>query len=121
MAARQSRGRCACAGCETATSGGVADVASIIVGFPLFLLVTWAILRGVERQPERLDSSVRKWLTYIALVVTASTMIGDVVTFLAYLLRGDLDTRFVLKVVAVMVIAGWVFTYYLDSLRREWV
>jgi len=95
------------------------ELASIMVGFPLFLLVTWGIVRGVRRQPERLESPVRKWLTYIALVITASTMIGDVVTFLAYFLRGDLDTRFVLKVVTVLAIAGGVFAYYLDSLRRE--
>jgi uncharacterized protein DUF5671 len=95
------------------------ELASIIVAFPLFLLVTRWIVRGIQQQPERLESPVRKWLTYIALVITASTMIGDVVTFLAYLLRGDLDTRFVLKVVAVMVIAGGVFAYYLDSLHRN--
>ncbi|HTB16171.1 MAG TPA: DUF5671 domain-containing protein [Bryobacteraceae bacterium] len=93
------------------------ELASIIVGFPVFLLVTWWIVRGVQRQPERLESSVRKWLTYVALVITASTMIADIVTFLAYFLRGDLDTRFVLKVVTVLVIAGGVFIYYLDSLR----
>jgi len=97
------------------------ELASIIVGFPVFLLVTWRIVRDVRRQPERLESSVRKWLTYIAVVITASTMIGDVVTFLAYFLRGDLDTRFVLKVVTVLVIAGGVFAYYLDSLHRDWV
>ena len=95
------------------------ELASIIVGFPVFLLVTWNIVRGVRRQPERLESSVRKWLTYIALVITASTMIGDLVTFLAYFLRGDLDTRFVLKVITVLVIAGGVFGYYLDSLHRD--
>lgn len=95
------------------------ELASIMVAFPLFLLVTWGIVRGVQRQPERLESSVRKWLTYIALVITASTMICNVVTFLAYLLRGDLDTRFVLKVVTVLAIAGGVFGYYLDSLHRD--
>ncbi len=64
---------------------------------------------------------MRKWLTYLALVVTASILIGDVVTFLAYFLRGDLDTRFVLKVLTLLVIAAGVFGYYLDSLRRETV
>jgi hypothetical protein len=102
-----------------ATFGMANDLASIIVAFPLFVMVTWGILRGIQRQPERLESPVRKWLTYLALVITASTMIGDVVTFLAYLLRGDLDTRFALKVLTVLVIAGGVFAYYLDSLRRE--
>jgi uncharacterized protein DUF5671 len=95
------------------------ELASIIVGFPVFLLVTWRIVRGVQRQPERLESAVRKWLTYVALVITASTMIADIVTFLAYFLRGDLDTRFVLKVVTVLAIAGGVFAYYLDSLRPD--
>lgn len=95
------------------------ELASVIVGFPLFVLVTWWIVRGVQSQPERLESPVRKWLTYIALVITASTMIGDVVTFLAYFLRGDLDVRFVLKVATVLVIAGGVFVYYLDSLRPD--
>ncbi len=95
------------------------ELASIMVAFPLFLLVTRGIVGGVQRQPERLESPVRKWLTYIALVITASTMIVDVVTFLAYFLRGDLSPRFVLKIVTVLVIAGGVFAYYLDSLRRE--
>lgn len=95
------------------------QLASIIVGFPVFLLVSWWIVRGVRRQPERLESPVRKWLTYAALVITASAMIADIVTFLTYFLRGDLDTRFVLKVLAVLVIAGGVFAYYLDSLRPD--
>ena len=100
-----------------ANRGVANELASIIVGFPLFLAVSWSIVRGLQRQPERLESPVRKWLTYIALVITASTMIGDIVTFLAYLLRGDLDTRFVLKAATVLIIAGGVFAYYLDSLR----
>jgi hypothetical protein len=95
------------------------ELASIIVAFPLFLLVSRGIVRGVQRQPERLESPVRKWLTYIALILTASTMIGDAVTFLAYLLRGDLNVRFVLKVLTILVISGGVFAYYLDSLRRD--
>jgi hypothetical protein len=95
------------------------ELAGIIVGFPLFLLVTRAIVRGIRRQPERLESAVRKWLTYTALVITASIIIGDAVTFLAYFLRGDLETRFVLKVVTLLVLAGGVFAYYLESLRRN--
>ncbi len=94
-------------------------LAGVIVAFPLFLLVSRAVSRTVRRQPERAESPVRKWLTYIALVVTASVVIVDVVTFLAYLLRGDLDIRFVLKVFSVLVIAGGVFGYYFDSLHRD--
>src|SRR2546422_4461891 len=42
---------------------------------------------------ERAESGVRKWLTYIALLITAGALIGDVITFLAYFLRGELSVR----------------------------
>ena len=67
------------------------------------------ILGEVKSQPEKLDSSVRKWLTYLALLVAAGVVVGDVIAFLAYFLRGDLSARFVCKIAVVLVIAGGVF------------
>jgi Domain of unknown function (DUF5671) len=95
------------------------NLAGIIVAFPLFFLITRSQIRDARLRPERLESPVRKWLTYLALVIAAGTLIGDMVTFLAYLLRGDLETRFVLKVLTLLLIAGGVFGYYLGALRRE--
>ena len=63
----------------------------------------------------------RKWLTYIALLIAAAVTIGDVATFLAYYLRGELSSRFAAKVAVVAVtllISGGVFWYYLSSLRE---
>jgi len=45
-------------------------------------------------------------------------MIGDIVTFLAYYLRGELSSRFAAKVAATLLISGGVFWYYLSSLRE---
>src|SRR5271157_5617175 len=42
------------------------EMACIIVAFPLYLLVMRFILREVEKHPEKVESGVRKWLTYIA-------------------------------------------------------
>ena len=93
------------------------EMACIIVAFPIFLLVTRFTLRQLEGHPEKLESGVRKWLTYIALLIAAGIVIGDLIEFLAYFLRGELTTRFVLKVLTVLCIAGSIFWYYLDSLR----
>src|ERR1017187_2587345 len=95
------------------------EMAGVIVAFPLYLLVMRAMTRAAAANPERLRSSVRKWLTYIALLITASILLGDIVTFLAYLLRGDLTTRFALQVLTLAVIAGGVLRYYLTTLRDE--
>ncbi|MGA2592106.1 MAG: DUF5671 domain-containing protein [Bryobacteraceae bacterium] len=94
------------------------EMACVIVAFPIFLLVMRFILREVETRPEKLESGVRRWLTYIALLIAAGTVIGDLITFLTYFLEGELTTRFVLKVLTVIVIAGSVFWYYLVSLKK---
>jgi Domain of unknown function (DUF5671) len=92
------------------------QLACLLVTFPLYLFVMRVILSEAKRAPEKLESGVRKWLTYIALLVAAGVMIGDVVTFLAFYLRGDLTSRFIAKVVVTLLISSGVFWYYLGSL-----
>jgi hypothetical protein len=94
------------------------SLASVIVAFPVYLLVTRYILRESESHPEKLESGVRKWLTYIALFVAAAVVVGDLITFLTYFLRGELTGRFAAKVADVLIIAGGVFWYYLGSMRK---
>jgi hypothetical protein len=68
--------------------------------------------------PEKLDSSVRKWLTYMALVIAACVFTGDLIAALAYLLRGELTSRFLLKSLVVLALSGGVFYYYFGGLRK---
>ena len=95
------------------------ELASLLVTFPVYILMMRVILNDTRRSPEKLDSSVRKWLTYIALLIAAGVIIGDIVTFLAYFLRGELTSRFVAKVAVTLVISAGVFWYYLGSLRES--
>jgi hypothetical protein len=95
------------------------QMASMAVAFPIFLFVMRAILREALDRPERIQSGVRKWLTYIALLVTAGGMIGDLIWFFDYFLTGELTSRFVLKSATVMLICGAIFVYYLGSLRWD--
>lgn len=95
------------------------QMASIAVAFPVFLFVVRTILREAGSHPERLQSGVRRWLTYIALLLTAGGMICDLIWFLDYFLTGELTSRFVLKALTVMIICGAIFAYYLGSLRWD--
>ncbi|MEX2263894.1 MAG: DUF5671 domain-containing protein [Bryobacteraceae bacterium] len=96
------------------------ELAAIIVGYPLYLLTLRLIWKDARQDPDKLDSPVRKWLTYIALLIAAGILIGDLIAFVSYFLRGELTVRFVLKVLAVLLIAGGVFWYYLGTLRGNW-
>jgi hypothetical protein len=94
------------------------SLACVIVAFPIYLLVMRSIVGELEIHPEKLESAVRKWLTYIALLIAAGVVVGDLITFLTYFLRGELTSRFAAKVAAVLVIAGGVFWYYIGSLQK---
>jgi hypothetical protein len=93
-------------------------LASVLVAFPIYLLVTRAIVGDVRNHPEKLNSSVRKWLTYMALVIAAGVLIGDLVAALTYLLRGEITSRFLAKAFTVLVISGGVFFYYYFGQRK---
>lgn len=94
-------------------------LASIIIAFPLYLFMMWRLGKAAAQDPERRQSKVGKWLTYITLVIAAGIIIGDLIAVLSSLLSGELTTRFVLKALTVLAIAGSIFGYYLLSLQKE--
>lgn len=94
------------------------SLACVIVAFPIYIFVMRYIVREVEGHPGKLDSPVRKWLTYLALLITACVAVGDLITFLTFLLRGEITARFVAKVCVVLVLSGGVFWYYFGSLQK---
>jgi hypothetical protein len=93
------------------------SMAAIIVTFPLFVWISRILARDLAQHPERARSAIRRWLTYITLLVTGLTLVGDVVTLVFYLLEGEITIRFLLKVFVVLLLAGVTFLYYLFSLR----
>jgi hypothetical protein len=92
-------------------------LASVLVAFPVFMLVMRGVWRELLNQPAQADSSIRRWLTYLALLAAAGTLIGDLVAFVQFLLSGEITERFLAKVLVVLVLAGGVFWFYLRSLQ----
>jgi uncharacterized protein DUF5671 len=95
------------------------SISSLIVAFPVFLFLSWLTDREVRRDPVKRASKVRRWLTYLTLFASACALIGDVTTLVYNALGGELTIRFLLKIVAVALIAGTAFIYYLRDLRQD--
>lgn len=93
-------------------------LAAVIVAFPLYLFLMRRLAAAVAADPERRQSMIRRWLTYLTLVVGAAVILGDVIALLARLLAGDPTTGFILKVVAILAITGPIFAYYLWDMRQ---
>lgn len=94
------------------------NMAALVVSFPIYMVTMRILLSDLAQKPEKLESGVRKWLTYIALLISASVVIGDLIAVVDYFLRGEITTTFLLKVLTVFVIAGGVFLYYLQPLEK---
>ena len=95
------------------------STAALLIAFPAYLLFARWSLRSLGADPDKRQSRIRKWLTYLTLFVAAAAMLVDLITLVFHMLEGELTTRFLLKVVAVAAIAGTAFGYYLWELRRD--
>lgn len=95
------------------------SIATIIIVFPTYVVTAWYFHKESASNPERRDLKIRKWLVYLTLFISAITVIIDLVTLVYKFLGGELSPRFVLKVVAVLIVAAGVFWYYLWDLKRQ--
>jgi len=93
-------------------------VATLIVVFPLFLFLAGVLRRSYQEDPGRKEYAVRKWLIHISLFISGAVLAGNLVTILYYFLDGrELTTGFILKILAVFVVIGGIFGYFLDDLK----
>ena len=65
------------------------------------------------------DEVARKWLTYVVLFLSALVVVIDLVTLVKYFVAGEITSRFLLKVLAVLVVAIFVGVYYILDLRKQ--
>jgi hypothetical protein len=94
-------------------------VSSLIIVFPVFILVSRYLNKVYEREAQVRESKIRKWLIYLTLFITSLVIIGDLISTINIFLGGEITVRFVLKALSVLLVAGVVFGYYLDDVRRE--
>lgn len=92
-------------------------IAALIVAFPCYVLVVKMWFKRFREGAERAESKLTKWLTYLVLLVTSVTIIGDLITAIFYFLQGELTARFFLKALTILVIAGTIFGFYVLERR----
>lgn len=95
------------------------QVATLIIIFPVFLLLlSWFMNQQYAAAPEKKNGVFRKWLMYVTLFITAIALLIDLITVLYFYLDGqDITAGFLLKALAVLIVAGGVFKYYFFDLK----
>ena len=94
-------------------------ISALIIAAPLYYFLASLIHRSLSRGSLEKDSGVRRWLTYLVLLVTAVTMIGWFISIINTFLDGNLTLKFGLEAITAIAIAAIIFGYYLYDIKRE--
>lgn len=97
------------------------DMASIIVLFPIYLVLMWVIRRDIAHDSSRSEVWVRRWALIFTLFVAGVTAAIDLIVLLTTFLRGeDLTLAFLLKVLVVLLVSAAVFMHFIADMWGYW-
>lgn len=94
-------------------------ISALIIASPIFYITARQIYKSLFHGSLHQDSGVRKWLTYLILLVAIIVMIAWLIAILNGFLGGELTTKFILKALTAIVISGIVFSFYFYDIRRD--
>lgn len=95
-------------------------MSSLIVAFPLYIFLTRFLNQGIRKSPEKKELWIRRWLIFLTLFLAGVMIFVDFITLVRYFLNGETTMRFILKVLAVFIVSGSVFEYYLQDIKGKW-
>ncbi len=96
-------------------------IASLIVVFPVYLLLTRLLNQEIRKNPEKKELWVRRWLIFLTVFLSGGALIIDLVVLINTFLSGEeMTASFLLKVLAVLLLASGVFYYYLSDIKGKW-
>lgn len=96
-------------------------MASLIVLVPVTILLLQLIRRDITKDHGKADLWVRRWALFLTLFLAGLAMVIDTITLINYFLGGELTTRFVLKVVTILLVAAAVFMHFIADYWGYWI
>ncbi|MEN9390390.1 MAG: hypothetical protein RLZZ283_490 [Candidatus Parcubacteria bacterium] len=96
-------------------------IATLIVAFPLFLVLMRIIRKDISAHAEKSDLWVRRWALYLTVFIAGLTVATDLVTLIYYFLDGEVTMRFALKVLMVFLVVGAGFLHFLADIWGYWI
>lgn len=94
-------------------------ISALIISAPIFYFTTRQIFKSLFSGALDKDSQIRKWLTYLILLISSVVMTGWFIAVVNSFLDGELTLKFILKALTAVGIAAIIFTFYLYDIKRE--
>jgi len=87
-------------------------IAALIIGYPMYYFAIRLWFKKFRQDETKVESKLTKWVTYLVLLASSVTIVGDLIYIVYTFLQGEISARFFLKALTVLVIAGMVFGFY---------
>ncbi|HEY5383239.1 MAG TPA: DUF5671 domain-containing protein [Candidatus Paceibacterota bacterium] len=97
------------------------EMASLIVMFPLFIVLMLLIHREIATDATRREIWVRRWALMLTLFIAGLTMAIDLIVLLTTFLSGEaLTAAFLFKVALVFLVAAAMFMHFIADFWGYW-
>jgi hypothetical protein len=96
------------------------SVSSLMVMFPLYLFLTAFLAKECRAQPEKSSLRIRRALIFFTLFIIALVALKSLALLIYIFLGNDLSVPFMLKTLALLIVTGAIFLYYLRDLKQSW-
>lgn len=106
---------------ESAASSVRLGFAMVLVFFPTYLVLTRLVNTNRRGSNDHSYLNLTKWMIYLSLLVAGITLLVDLAVVIMGLLEGELTMRFILKALAVAVVTGAAFLYYIKDAQGYWL
>lgn len=104
---------------ESAQSGVRFGIATLIVFFPTYLVLT-RMVNQIRRKEHGVYLTLTRWLIYLSLFLGGAILLGDLVAVIWSFLNGEITTRFLLKAAVLLIVIGAALKYYILDARGYW-
>ena len=93
-------------------------LAIVIIAFPVFFALGRLWRKYIARGLSHGDEILKKWVLYGLIFLITLTAFIDLIVLVRYFVSGEITIRFVLKVLAVIVVCSLLGSYYVDVLKK---
>ena len=94
-------------------------LAFLIISFPVLCVLAKVIRNTINKNPDKANLTLRKWVLYGMLFISGLIALGDIIVLIRYFLMGDLGVVFVSKVLVVLLVAFILFVYFIHQLTYD--
>lgn len=95
-------------------------ISMLIVLVPALYFVEWFIRRDLVKNSGKKEVWIRRWRIYLTIFLASVLLIGDLIVLINVYLGGEITSRFVYKILVIILVAGAIGKYYFFDLYDKY-